>query len=331
MISLGGVLCTADWGGGTTCKCPGTYEAKWKKMSDCVGGDVCKTRIGDFCAEDPYQNQGVWDGNEGKCVSCSGAVERYWSKCVNGWDTGGSGNWKCEYNCGADGACDEVKMSDPTYDECGWWWFIFGIPIPIIPTDTLQTNRFCDSNCVAQANTKYVCNQNTCGTTQTCDGRTWVCTYNSTYGGWRWLVPSFKLPDACCNNNDCAALGLPCDNDPNRYKSCENYRCTKCDPCFSTNNCMNNYCCPREIDAGSYVSSTNDFQCKPSKTIINWNGKSYLCGSSTATTTIPTTTTTTATTTIPTTTTTTATTTIPTTTTTSGTTTTVCAHPPCPI
>jgi len=83
---------------------------------------------------------GVWDANNAKCVTCSGAKENnvlgdagdiYFTYNTNNTKSYGSGDGKCESACGADAACDERSPGD----ACG--------------TGTCSTNCTCVPPCTS--------------------------------------------------------------------------------------------------------------------------------------------------------------------------------------
>ena len=84
----------------------------------------------------------------------------------------------------------------------------------------------------------------------------------------------------CCqNDDDCKNAGITCDDQgyPNRYAQCDkNHACKKCDPCWYSEDCKDDYCCTREIPG--YTPYPNPHQCVPKGTILkNSTGHSHIC------------------------------------------------------
>jgi len=271
-------------------------EAKWYN-SPSYNGQICKRRDGWFC--EANVKEGVYDASQNICVICDGKIQREAFKCE--YDSNGNnvGDNRCESACGASEICDEkLPMSLPFLPSR---YFCNVSCEPIECNEQRECNKEYDANLKEHVYCIY-CRY---GSIQMC------------YGDWSWMPTTYlkyfredKNPvgecfdghnndcnekrdceepgcagarnpnnpwDICCQtDDDCPVCfvkdGCPyIDRDGVKGK-CEGNKCVW-KKCELNSECAKGYCCTDDPNG----PKTWEGKCVPKGTIINKDGKSFIC------------------------------------------------------
>ncbi|MEM5820677.1 MAG: hypothetical protein QW678_03530 [Candidatus Aenigmatarchaeota archaeon] len=262
--------------------CSSRPEAKWYD-SPSYNGQICKRRDGWDCLANV--KEGVYDASQDICVICDGKIQIEMFGC--GFDN--QGDYRCESACGADKNCDEVAPATISYKD---------------------SSIFCNSTCEA-----IYCNEeNQCVVKIDIRRNLRVfCVYSYTENKWLWIEENLiNLEDGnpveecfdgidndCNGKRDCEEPGCAGARNPSNpwdiccqtdddcpvcsvkdgcpyidgvKGKCESNKCVW-GKCYYNEDCAEGYCCTDDPSG----PKTWEGKCVPKGTIINKDGKSFIC------------------------------------------------------